>query len=101
MSFDMLLPSITIAEEIYDDWNYISQAFNVYVCFDAIDEYTAEYFTQRIKNNMKNKYAFQKNKYAVACIQKILDKDEIMIMSDYDCLIIINKIGQFTDMKKR
>ena len=101
MSFDVLLPSITIAEAIYEDWNYISQAFNVYVCFDAIDEYTAEYFTQRIKNNMKNKYAFQKNKYAVACIQKILDKNEIMIMSDYDCLIIINKIGQFTDMKKR
>lgn len=101
MSFDILLPSITIAEEIYNDWNYISQAFNTFVCFNAIDEHTAGYFTQRIKNNMKNKYAFQKNKYAVACIQKILDKDEIMIMPDYDCLIIINKIGQFTDMKKR
>lgn len=100
MSFDILLPSITIVEAIYNDWNYISQAFNVYVCFDAIDEHTAEYFRQKIKKNMKNKYAFQKNKYPVACIQKILDKDEIMMLPDYACLVVVNKTGQYIDAKK-
>lgn len=100
ISFDVLLPSITFAEEIYDDWNYISQAFSVYVCFDAIDEHTAEYFRQKIKKNMKNKYAFQKNKYPVACIQKILDKDEIMMLPDYACLVIVSKAGQYIDAKK-
>lgn len=100
MSFDILLPSITIAEAIYNDWNYISQAFNVYVCFDAIDEHTAEYFSQKMKNNIKNQYAFPKNQYAVDCIQKILDKDEIMILPDYACLVIINKAGQCIDKKK-
>ena len=100
MSFDILLPSITIAEAIYNDWNYISQAFNVYVCFDAIDEHTAEYFSQRMKNNIKNQYAFPKNQYAVDCIQKILDKDEIMMLPDYACLVIINKAGQCIDKKK-
>lgn len=100
MSFDILLPSITIVEAIYNDWNYISQAFNVYVCFDAIDEHTAEYFRQKIKKNMKNKYAFQKNKYPVACIQKILDKDEIMMLSDYACLVVVSKTGQYIDAKK-
>lgn len=100
MSFDILLPSITIVEAIYNDWNDISQAFNVYVCFDAIDEHTAEYFRQKIKKNMKNKYAFQKNKYTVACIQKILDKDEIMMLPDYACLVVVNKTGQYIDAKK-
>ena len=100
MSFDILLPSITIVEAIYNDWNYISQAFNVYVCFDAIDEHTAEYFRQKIKKNMKNKYAFQKNKCPVACIQKILDKDEIMMLSDYACLVVVSKTGQYIDAKK-
>lgn len=98
MSFDILLPSITIAEAIYNDWNYISQAFNVYVCFDAMDEHTAEYFSQRIKTNMK--YAFPKDKYGADCIQKILDKDEIMMLPDYACLVIINKINQYKDVKK-
>ena len=105
MSFDVLLPSITFAEKIYDDWNYISQTFNVSACFDAIDEHTAEYFRQKIKknikNNMKNRYAFQKNKYTVACIiQKILDKDEIMMLPDYACLVVVNKTGQYIDVKK-
>lgn len=100
MSFDILLPSITIAEAIYNDWNYISQAFNVYVCFDAIDEYTAEYFAQRIKNNIKSKYVFPKNKYAIDCIQKMLDKDEIMMLPDYVCLVVVNKTGQCIDAKK-
>ena len=100
VSFDILLPSITIAEAIYNDWNYISQAFNVYVCFDAIDEHTAEYFTQRMKNNIKSQYAFPKNQYAADCIQKILDKDEIMMLPDYACLVVVNKAGQCIDKKK-
>lgn len=100
MSFDILLPSITIAEAIYNDWNYISQAFNVYVCFDAIDGHTAEYFSQRMKNNIKNQYAFPKNQYAADCIQKILDKDEIMMLPDYACLVVVNKAGQCIDKKK-
>lgn len=33
-------------------------------------------------------------------IQKILDKDEIMMLPDYACLVIINKAGQCIDKKK-
>lgn len=99
ISFDVLLPSITFAEAIYDDWDYISQAFNVYVCFNAIDEYTAEYFIQRGKSNMKN-HELPKNRYPTNRIEKILNKDEIIMLPDYACLVVINKIGQYIDNKK-
>ena len=99
MSFDVLLPSITFAEAIYDDWDYISQAFNVYVCFNAMDEYTAEYFIQRGKSNMKN-HELPQNRYPTNRIEKILNKDEIIMLPDYACLVVINKIGQYIDNKK-
>lgn len=72
----------------------------MYMFVLMLDEHTAEYFRQKIKKNMKNKYAFQKNKYPVACIQKILDKDEIMMLSDYACLVVVSKTGQYIDAKK-
>lgn len=65
-----------------------------------VHEHTAEYFSQRMKNNIKNQYAFPKNQYAADCIQKILDKDEIMMLPDYACLVIVNKAGQCIDKKK-